>query len=368
MTAITQSVDLDRRGRVAVITVNNPPVNALGQHVRQGLRDGLRQASATRPSRPSSICEGRTFIAGADITEFGKPPQAPGLHDVQDLIESAPKPVVAAIHGTALGGGLEVALACHYRVAVPARALRPAGSQARPAARRRRHAAPAARGRRREGAGDDRQRRSDPGRARRSRPGLVDEIVEGDLRGGRWRSPRRCVAEKRPLTQDPRQRRQGRGRARQARDLRRRSARRTRARSAASRRPRTTSRRVEAAVNLPFDEGMKRERELFQELMTGPSRRPSATSSSPSARRPRSPTCRTTRRPRDDQEGGGDRRRHHGRRHRDELRQRRHPGDDRRDRRRSALDRGLGVIRKNYETHGAARPAHRRETSRSAWA
>src|SRR5690606_35034171 len=65
------------------------------------------------------ICAGRTFIAGADITEFGKPPQTPSLLDVENSIERSPKPVVAAIHGTALGGGLEVALCCHYRVAVP---------------------------------------------------------------------------------------------------------------------------------------------------------------------------------------------------------------------------------------------------------
>jgi 3-hydroxyacyl-CoA dehydrogenase len=120
MTAITGSVDLDRRGRIAVLTVNNPPVNALSQDVRQGLRDGVR-AAIDDPAVGAIVlvCAGRTFIAGADITEFGKPPREPGLHEVLDLIESSPKAVVAVIHGTALGGGLEVALACHYRIAAP---------------------------------------------------------------------------------------------------------------------------------------------------------------------------------------------------------------------------------------------------------
>src|SRR3989454_628026 len=119
MTAITPSVDLDRRGRIAVLTINNPPVNALSQHLRQGLRDGVTQAIADAAVGAIVItCAGRTFIAGADITEFGKPPREPGLHEVLDLIESSPKPVVAAVHGTALGGGLEVTLACHYRVGV----------------------------------------------------------------------------------------------------------------------------------------------------------------------------------------------------------------------------------------------------------
>src|SRR5687767_12580046 len=103
MTAVSQSVDLDRRGRVAVLTVNNPPVNALSQHVRQGLRDGITAAAADPAVGAIVIaCAGRTFIAGADITEFGKPPQAPGLHEVLDLIEGCAKPVVAAVHGTAL--------------------------------------------------------------------------------------------------------------------------------------------------------------------------------------------------------------------------------------------------------------------------
>src|SRR5439155_754769 len=82
-------------------------------------RDGVTQAITDAAVGAIVItCAGRTFIAGADITEFGKPPREPGLHEVLDLIESAPKPVVAAVHGTALGGGLEVTLACHYRVGV----------------------------------------------------------------------------------------------------------------------------------------------------------------------------------------------------------------------------------------------------------
>src|SRR5262249_31868154 len=117
MTAISQSVSLDRRGRVAVLTVDNPPANALSHHVRAGLRDGLRQAPPDSATAAAAIaCAGRTFIAGADITQLGKPRLSRGLWDVLNATEASPRRVVAAIHGTALGGGLETAMACHWRV------------------------------------------------------------------------------------------------------------------------------------------------------------------------------------------------------------------------------------------------------------
>jgi 3-hydroxyacyl-CoA dehydrogenase len=98
MTAITERVSLGRQGRVVVITVDNSPVNALGVAVRRGLRDGVAAALAD-PGVDAIViaCAGRTFIVGADITEFGKPPKAPGLHEVLAAVESAPKPVVAAV-------------------------------------------------------------------------------------------------------------------------------------------------------------------------------------------------------------------------------------------------------------------------------
>ena len=106
-------------GRIAVLMVNNPPVNALSHSVREGLQNHMRDLAADDAIEAIVVaCEGRTFIAGADIREFGSPPKAPHLGEVVDQIEAMEKPVVAAIHGTALGGGLEVALSCHYRVAL----------------------------------------------------------------------------------------------------------------------------------------------------------------------------------------------------------------------------------------------------------
>lgn len=109
-----------RHGDIAVLSIQNPPVNALSQAVRQGLMERMDQAEADDGVRAVLIVgQGRAFIAGADITEFGKPPMAPSLPDVVDRIEASPLLVIASMHGVSLGGGLEVALGCHYRIAVP---------------------------------------------------------------------------------------------------------------------------------------------------------------------------------------------------------------------------------------------------------
>ncbi|MBO9456703.1 enoyl-CoA hydratase/isomerase family protein [Paracoccus sp. R12_1] len=113
-------VDYQREGVIGVITIDNPPVNATSQGVRAGLMDALAALHADAGAQAAVIlCAGRTWVAGADITEFGKPPMTPHLPDVIDLIEASGKPVVAAIHGTALGGGLEIALGAHARIATP---------------------------------------------------------------------------------------------------------------------------------------------------------------------------------------------------------------------------------------------------------
>jgi len=272
MTAITSSVDLDRRGRVAVLTVNNPPVNALSQPVRQGLRDGIKQAIADAGvAAVVIVCGGRSFIAGADITEFGKPPREPGLHEVLDLFEGSPKPVVAAVHGTALGGGLEVALACHYRVGVKAArfglpevklGLLPGagGTQRLPRV-----------------VGVEKALQmivsGDPITAQEAlRYGLIDEIVDGDLTTAGVAFAEQVLSEKRPLKKirdlDDKLA-AARARPEVFADFRKSVARQTRG----FRAPENCIKAIQAAVDLPFDQGMKRERELFLELMASPESR-----------------------------------------------------------------------------------------------
>lgn len=113
-------VTYHRDGAVGVITIANPPVNAMSLAVRQGLVEAADAFAADEQARSAVLlCDGRTWVAGADISEFGKPPVEPYLPDVINHLEALEKPVVAAIHGTALGGGLELALGAHVRIAAP---------------------------------------------------------------------------------------------------------------------------------------------------------------------------------------------------------------------------------------------------------
>ena len=263
MGSINASVDLQRDGELAVVTVDNPPVNALKHEVRAGLAEALRQARADGAVKAVVIsCAGRTFFAGADITEFGKPPQAPSLHDVIAAIEATPKPVIAALHGTALGGGFELALACHFRVAVAtARVGLPevklgllpgaGGTQRLPRL-----------------VGPEKSLKmivtGDPIQASEAlTDGVIDEIVEGDLTAGAVAFARRVVAEGRPLTlvRDREDKLIGEGFADAAEEL----TRRLRGREA----PAACVEAVRNAIVLPFEEGLKREGELFRKLVTG---------------------------------------------------------------------------------------------------
>jgi 3-hydroxyacyl-CoA dehydrogenase len=269
MPEINEVVKLERRGSVGVITVDSPPVNALGHKVRAGLAEGLKQAAADDACKAIVIaCAGRTFFAGADISEFGKPPQQPGLHAVLDMIEASSKPVVAAIHGTALGGGLELALCCNWRVAVgAARFGLPEVHLG---------ILPGAGGTQRlprlvgvEKALDMILSGGQIGAKEAKEIGLIDEVVEGDLTAGAVKFAERVVAENRPL--------------RKVRDMDDKvaSARGNKAlfderRAAAAKKSRGFRApggiidAVEAAANLPFDEGIKRERAIGAELVASP--------------------------------------------------------------------------------------------------
>jgi 3-hydroxyacyl-CoA dehydrogenase len=269
MTAINAVADLSMEGDVAVLTLNSPPVNALSAGVREGIAVGIAQALADPAAKSVVlICEGRTFIAGADITEFGGAQKGPGLFEVQTAIENATKPVVAAIHGTALGGGLEVALTCHYRVAVPsARCGLPEVNLG---------LLPGAGGTQRLPRIVGAQKALEMMTSGQHVPakacldmGLVDELVEeGKLREGAITFARKIVAEGRPLN-----------RVRDLNDkvaedrkhpeifenFRKANARKFRGFLA----PEYNIRCIEAAVNLPFDEGLNEERKLFGVLMSG---------------------------------------------------------------------------------------------------
>ena len=255
-------------GDIGVISVNYPPVNALGQGVREGLVESLRQGLKDDQAKALVVIgEGRTFPAGADIREFGKPPQGPALPDVVAEYESSDKLVIAAIHGTALGGGLEVALGCDYRVAVDSAKVGlpevklgilpgAGGTQRLPRLIGAQKALEVIVS-------------GNPVKAKDALAlGIVDEIVDGDLLEGALAYARKLAADNAPL--------------RRIRDLQAQKedadlfsnfeksiARKQRGFKA----PFHCIKAVQAAVELPFDEGMKRERELFGELLVSPESR-----------------------------------------------------------------------------------------------
>ena len=256
----------------AVLTIDNPPVNALSQGVRQGIQDGVRQSLADDAVKAIVlICAGRTFIAGADITEFAGAPKEPGFHPVLDEMENASKPIIAAIHGTALGGGLETALCCHFRLCdAGARFGLPevnlgllpgaGGTQRLP---------------RVVGAEKALQMMTSGaqiGSAEALENGLVEEVVGDDLRAGALAFARKTIDENTPLSRirDRDEKLQSaRDNPALFDDFRKSIARKTRGFLA----PEYNIRCIEAAVNKPFDEGIKIESALFQELMSGPQSR-----------------------------------------------------------------------------------------------
>jgi 3-hydroxyacyl-CoA dehydrogenase len=271
MPALTESVRLEMEDDIALVMIDNPPVNALSWHVRQGLLEGVTKAVADGAAAVVVICDGRTFIAGADITEFGGAQQGPNLPETQAAMEDSPIPVVAAIHGTALGGGLEVALCAHDRVALASAkfglpevnlGLLPGagGTQRLP----RLTGVPKALEMMTSG--------RHVGTDEAAECGLVDEVTEGDvaaLREAAIAFARRAVAENMPLAR-VRERDEKvaavRGDTQLFADFRASIARKTRGFLA----PEYNVQCVEAAVNLPFDEGLKVEGRLFIELITGP--------------------------------------------------------------------------------------------------
>ena len=250
----------EKRGDVGIIWVNNPPVNAISVGVRTAIIDGVAKLTQDSEIKAGVLaCEGRTFMAGADITEFGKPPLSPSLHEAIGALENSPKPIVAAIYGTALGGGLEVALGCQYRVAIASAKVGlpevklgilpgAGGTQRLP----RLIGVEAALGIIVSG---------DPIAAvQAAKTGVIDKIIEGDLLEGAVAYAKELSAQKAPL--------------RKVRDINIDAARLpkeffddARKRIAREKKNLFAPQRIvdalEAAATLPFDQGMARERELF---------------------------------------------------------------------------------------------------------
>ena len=252
-------------GRIGILTINNPPVNALAAAVRDGIKEGV-EAFAQDPDIDAIVLigGGRTFIAGADIREFGKPPQGANLNDVIASLENCPKIVVAALHGTPLGGGLETALGAHYRVSLPSTrmglpevhlGLLPGagGTQRLPRLTGAKYALDAILSGRHIPAPEAKNK------------GIVDAIVEGDLLKGAVAHAQMLVAQN-----APRRRVRDLTVTLESPDLFAETEKAIARRARGFKAPWNIIKCVQAAVELPFDEGLKRERELFVELLTSP--------------------------------------------------------------------------------------------------
>ena len=264
---MSEVVSYELNENIGVISVNNPPVNALAQVVREGILNAINAAQNDASKAIVLVCEGRTFIAGADITEFGKPPKDPGLPEVLAAIENSSKPIVAAIHGTALGGGFEVSLACHYRCAIASAKvglpevklglLPGAGGTQR---------VPRLIGVK---AALNMITRGDPIAAvKANEMGLLDKVLDcDDVRAGALSYAKKLVdtgaslKRVRDITIDPSSVEIG-----FFENARKQLAKRARGQIAQDR----IVSCLEAAVELPIDKGLERERELFKELITSP--------------------------------------------------------------------------------------------------
>jgi 3-hydroxyacyl-CoA dehydrogenase len=269
MTNINAVTALSFEDEIAIVTLNSPPVNALSALVREGLLTAFREAgSAAAAKAIVLICEGKTFIAGADISELGKPTTGPTLRQIQDVMESAAKPIIAAIHGTALGGGLEIALVAHYRVAVhSAKAGLPevniglvpgaGGTQRLPRIVGVESALELVTGGQHVPAGAA------------ASIGLFDALVEeGKLREGAIDFARKILAEARPLkrvSDDNEKLEAARGKPEIFARFRQANAKRFRGFEA----PEANIQAIEAAVNQPFEQALAIERALFYKLVGG---------------------------------------------------------------------------------------------------
>jgi len=261
-------VSLRRDGNVAIITIDNPPVNALRHGVRKGLLECFTQARDDASVEAIVVTgAGRTFVAGADITEFGKPSQPPGLMDVISLIDDIKKPTIAAVHGTPLGGGLELTMGCHFRVAAAGTRLGlpeiklglipgAGGTQRLPRLVGIEKALPMILS-------------GDPIPAKDAlAAGLIDEIVDGDLVAGAVKFARSVLAAKRPLTRvkDREDKLEDiRANPQKFDEIVAQHAKKTRGLHA----PAAAIEAIKLTLDTPIDEAQKKERDLFLKLVVG---------------------------------------------------------------------------------------------------